>query len=100
MEHTFTKPRGLGSGVELILVMFAETACCVAVAFGFLWRLSIIPILIDLVVLVFVVTAHATFGNKELPLLYLVVYIILYFTGPGKYSIDGWIEKRSYRDKK
>jgi uncharacterized membrane protein YphA (DoxX/SURF4 family) len=38
--------------------------------------------------IIFKVNADAGFGKLELPLLYLLGYLLVLFLGPGKYSVD------------
>jgi putative oxidoreductase len=46
-----------------------------------------------MLVAAFVAHAGDPFGKKEMALLYLLVYITLFITGPGKYSIDNALGK-------
>jgi putative oxidoreductase len=39
-------------------------------------------------VAVFIIHADDPFGKQEFGLLYLIPYLTLYFTGPGKLSLD------------
>jgi len=80
-------PIGLGVPLSLILVIFAEVFCAIAVLFGFLTRLAVIPLMITMCVAVHF-HAGQPFAAKELALLYLVFYTTLLITGPGRYSID------------
>jgi putative oxidoreductase len=41
-----------------------------------------------------IVHAGDPFKQKELALMYLVLYIVLFFIGSGKYSIDYFISKK------
>jgi putative oxidoreductase len=43
----------------------------------------------------FVIHASDPLGVKELSMMYLAIFALLYITGPGRYSIDG-ILKRVY----
>jgi putative oxidoreductase len=51
-------------------------------------RLAAIPLLITMLVAVLIVHSADAFGNKELALLYAVIYLTLIFTGGGKFSAD------------
>ena len=86
---TFSDPIGLGSGLSLILVTFAEFFCAVFVIAGAFTRVALIPLIINLIVIVFVVHGGDPIKKKELAIFYLLTYIGLFFTGPGKFSIDG-----------
>ncbi|GAA4446526.1 DoxX family protein [Nibrella saemangeumensis] len=86
---TFGDPLGIGSGPSLVLAMLAEVGCALLVLIGFQTRLAVLPIIITMLVAAFLANAGKPFGDRELPLLYILLYTTLFFTGPGKYSIDG-----------
>jgi putative oxidoreductase len=46
-----------------------------------------------MVVIVFVVHSGDPFGDKESGLIYLLMYLTLFLTGPGKYSLDRMMRK-------
>ena len=91
----FPDPIGLGSAVSVTLVVFAELACAAAVVLGFLHRLALIPMIVTMAV-AFFITDEATLAKGESALLYLVAFVALYITGPGRFSIDALIP-RLYR---
>jgi putative oxidoreductase len=84
----FGDPIGLGQGTSLHLSAFAEFICAILVILGLLTRLACIPLIINMSVVFFIVHSADDFGTKELPLLYLTIFITLFLTGPGKYSAD------------
>lgn len=86
---SFGDPLGIGSGTSLVLATFAEVGCAFLVLLGFYTRLATLPIMFTMFVAAFIAGAGKPFGDRELPLLYLLVYATLFFLGPGKYSIDG-----------
>ena len=47
-----------------------------------------------MLVVIFVVHANDPFQIKELPFLYLGIYILLFFTGAGRISLDSIISKK------
>ena len=98
LEFTFPDPFGIGAPASLWLVIFAEVFCSLACIFGFLFRLALIPIIFSMGVATFVVHSGDPFAVKELALVYLIAFIILYITGPGGYAIDSWFS-RLKRDK-
>jgi len=55
---------------------------------GFITRVSLIPLIITMIVAVFVAHAGDPFSDKELGLFFLITFIVLFLTGPGKYSLD------------
>ena len=98
LEFTFPDPFGVGAPVSLWLVIFAEVFCSLACIFGFLFRLALIPMIFAMGMATFVIHAGDPFAVKELALVYFIVFVILYITGPGSYAIDNWFA-RLKRDK-
>jgi putative oxidoreductase len=91
---TFRDPIGLGPAVSLQLAIFAEFFCAILLAAGLFTRLSLIPLIITMAVAAFGVHAADPFSTQEKSLLYLLIFITLLLTGPGKYSFDYRIGKR------
>lgn len=100
MSDSFPDPLGIGSQLSLILAIFGEMVCSIAFIFGFLYRLAMIPMIFTMCVAFFVIHANDPFATKELAFVYLVVFILLYITGPGKYSLDHFIAKALVSKKK
>lgn len=88
--YTFPDPTGIGREISLLFAIFAEMFCAMAFIFGALTRLSLIPILLVMAVAFFHVH-QASIVHGELSFLYLVLLVMLYITGPGKYSVDAKI---------
>jgi putative oxidoreductase len=87
-DFSFSDPIGIGPTASLLLVTFAEAICASLVLIGMMTRLSLIPLIIAMMVAVFVAHAGDPFGDKELGLFFLISFIVLFLTGPGKYSVD------------
>lgn len=87
----FADPIGIGQTASLALTVFAEFVCSVLILIGLGTRLAVIPLIITMVVAVFIVHASDGMQKQELGLLYLISYILLFFTGSGKYSLDQYI---------
>ena len=84
----FSDPLGIGTSLSLILASFGEFIAPIFVIVGLKTRLfSIFP---AFTMLVAFTIAHDgdPFSRKEKSLIYLIAFIVIYFTGPGKYSID------------
>ena len=94
LSATFPDPIGLGRTLSLILIIGAEVACSLFVIVGGFTRVATIPFVFSMLVVIFVVHASDPFQMKELPLLYLGIYILLFFTGAGRISIDTIISKK------
>lgn len=91
LADLFADPLGVGSLVSFWLTVFAEVVCSFALIFGLLQRIVLIPMIITMCVAFFVVHGGDAFAVKELSFIYLIVFIGLYITGPGKYSFDATI---------
>ena len=87
----FADPLGIGSPASLALVVFAELFCALALAFGFMGRLATIPLIINFLVIFFIQHGGDPFNKSEKAFLFLVAFVALLATGPGRFSIDGLI---------
>jgi putative oxidoreductase len=85
---------GLGVKTSYNLVIFAEFFCGILVTIGLLTRLAVIPILITMIVVVFVVLKDKEFNDKQLAFLYLILSLVIFILGSGKYSADALLFKR------
>ena len=94
MSHHFMNFIGLGPKFSLILSIFAEVGCSLALIAGFLVRLSILPLIFNMLMATFFAMPHAPYKMMELPLIYLLGFVILYIAGPGRISIDYLILQR------
>jgi putative oxidoreductase len=93
-EIQFPDPLGMGPAISLVLAVFAELFCSILIGFGFLTRLAAFPLIITMAVAAFIVHAGDPFKQKELSLMYLILYIVLFIIGSGKYSVDYFISKK------
>lgn len=87
-DMSFGDPIGLGAGVSLLLSAFAEGICSLFVLLGWKSRLATLPLIINMAVAAFFAHAGDPFARKETALMYLVIFVVLFITGPGKYSLD------------
>lgn len=94
LSTKFPDPIGLGSAISLSLAIFAEVACAVGFISGFLFRLSVLPMIVTMCIAVFVHHAQDALAVKEVAILYLTVFAIALWVGPGRYSIDHLIFKK------
>lgn len=116
----FGDPIGLGSGLSLVLIMFAEFFCSLLVMAGLATRFAAAPIVFGMAIAAF--AAHGddpwTSGgarelfqagetsypaSKQPALMFLLVFLTLIFTGAGRFSADGilwpWWRKRRAQKK-
>ena len=91
MSSAFPDPLGVGSNISLILAIFAELICSIGFILGLLYRLAMLPMIFTMLVAFFVIHAKDPFAVKELAFIYLIVFILMYIAGPGKYSIDSFL---------
>ena len=96
METQFPDPLGIGSNVSLILAIFGELVCSIAFIFGFLTRLAMIPMIFTMCV-AFVSVHGSSISTGELAFVYLLVFVLLFIAGPGKYSVDNFLGKKLSR---
>ena len=82
---------GIGSKATTALLIFAEFFCSLLVIIGLFTRFACIPLIIAMTVAL--VKAHNSdfFGEGQMAALYLLCYVVLLLTGPGKVSVDSMI---------
>ena len=85
----FSDPLGIGSPASLALCIFAEFFCTVFVVLGAFTRIMVIPIIITMIVAVFIVHGNDPIKDRELGIFFLLTFTSIFFSGPGKYSLDG-----------
>ncbi|MCH7690855.1 MAG: DoxX family protein [candidate division Zixibacteria bacterium] len=88
MSSQFPDPIGLGSTISLALTVFAEVFCGLAFALGLVTRFSALPLIIMMLVAAAVQHADDPWQKKEFALLYLIPFVTVFLSGPGKYSLD------------
>ena len=97
-EIVFGDPLGVGQEVTLFFAVFAEFLCSILIILGLATRLAAIPLIITMAVAAFIVHATDGFGRQELPILYLLGFLLLLFIGSGKYSLDWFFLSRKKKD--
>lgn len=85
---TFSDPLGIGSVLSMVLTVFAEFFCALAVALGLFTRAAVIPLIVTMMVAAFVIHGADPWGKKEFAMLYLVPLLTILLAGPGEYSLD------------
>lgn len=93
LSDTYPSVFGLGSYMTLMLAIFTEFCCSLFLITGLMTRVVLIPMIISMAVAFFDIH-DALFPEGELALIYFIVFIILFFTGPGRYSIDYLLDMR------
>lgn len=90
-EIKFASVFGMGPELSLGLAVFAEALCAIMVVFGLFTRLAVIPLIITMLVAIFVIHIEDPFKKMELAIVYLIPYLVLFWNGSGKYSVDEYI---------
>ncbi|GMU95788.1 DoxX family protein [Ignavibacterium album] len=94
-EITFADPLGIGITFSLVLAVFSEFFCSVLIIAGLFTRVSLIPLIITMFVAGFVHHSADPFAQKEKALLFLLIFVFLFITGPGRYSLSRIIKIKS-----
>ena len=84
----FGDPIGLGPTLSLILATIGEFIAPVFIIIG--WKTRWATLFPTLTMLVAFAIAHDgdPFSRKEKSFVYLIAFLVLYFTGPGRFAID------------
>ncbi len=91
----FPDPLGIGPAPSLALAAIAEFLCAFLVLVGFRTRWSALPVAATMLVAALVFHSKQPGAEKELPLLYAVMFASLVFTGGGRYTLDVWLAGRA-----
>ena len=84
----FGDPIGIGSTPSLILTTFGEFIAPIFILIG--WKTKLFSIFPAFTMLVAFFIAHDgdPFSKKEKAFVYLMAFVVIYLTGPGKYALD------------
>jgi len=89
-EIQFMDPIGIGANLSFYLAAFAEFICSLFLIVGLFSRIATLILVINFFV-IFIFHAFIVgddFSILEMRYLYLFTFIALFFTGPGKFSLD------------
>lgn len=84
---------GLSPTLSLVLAVFAEIVCSILLLIGLLTRYAVIPLIVTMFTAVFVIHGNDPFAKQELGILYLLVYLVLFMLGSGKFSLDAILKR-------
>jgi putative oxidoreductase len=90
---------GMSPELSLGLAVFAEVFCSVLLIAGFATRLTVVPLIITMLVAALIIHSADPFVKQESSLQYLLVYVVLFFAGSGKYSIDYLLQANRTQNK-
>lgn len=93
---SFPDPLGIGSFMSLLCTVLAEVVFAALVTAGLLTRAALLPLIFTMGVAAFVVHGgDPLFGpgpSKEMALLYMSAYLVIFIGGPGKFSVDHYLK--------
>ena len=98
LSEVYPDVLGFGSYMTLMVTIFCEFCCSLFLMAGLLVRIMVLPMIAAMAVAFFDVH-DALLPQGELALIYLVMFILLYLVGPGKYSLDYLIDSKFRKDK-
>lgn len=85
---SFSDPLGLGGVPTLILAVVAELVCAGLIALGLFTRVATLPLIATMSTAFFIAHADDPFPRSERAFLFLIAFVALLFTGPGRWSLD------------
>lgn len=92
---------GFGGSVSLALVIGAEFFCSLLLVFGLLSRFALIPLIISMWVAVSQANHFDILGTAQpvgqSAFMFLIMFVVLFITGPGKFSADNALFKSGRR---
>ena len=93
LVNVYPSVLGFGSYMTLMVTIFCEFCCSLFLIAGLLVRLMTVPMIIAMGVAFFDIH-DAILPEGELALIYLIMFLILFVTGPGRYSLDYLIDTK------
>lgn len=90
---SFPDPLNIGSAPSLSITVFAEFFCGILLCIGLFTRISLLFLVVVMAVIVLFIHGDDPLPKKELPIMLMATYIALYFTGPGRYSVDAALKR-------
>lgn len=95
MSDMFPDPIGLGSQLSLIMAIGTEVGCSALLILGLGTRFVVVPLAFTMLVALCLVHGNDPWKVKELAAIYLLVYVSLFLTGSGQFSLEHlWWSKR------
>ena len=98
LVDTYPSVLGFGSYTTLMVTVFCEFCCSLFLIAGLMVRIIVVPMIISMAVAFFDIH-DAMFPEGELALIYLIMFTVLFITGPGRYSLDCLIFNRFQKEK-
>ena len=98
LSQNYPSVLGFGSYMTLMVTIFCEFCCSLFLIAGLLIRIMMLPMIVAMGVAFFDIH-DALLPDGELSLIYMVVFIILYLVGPGRYSADYLIDMKFTKER-
>jgi len=99
LSETYPSVLGFGSYMTLMVSIFCEFACSRFLIAGLMERIVLLPMIASMAVAFFDIH-DGMFPEGELSLIYLILFVVLLLTGPGRYSVDYLIDTKFQKEKK
>lgn len=99
LSETYPSVLGFGSYMTLMVSIFCEFACSLFLIAGLMERIVLLPMIASMAVAFFDIH-DGMFPEGELSLTYLILFVVLLLTGPGRYSVDYLIDMKFQKEKK
>jgi len=99
LSETYPSVLGFGSYMTLMVSIFCEFACSLFLIAGLMERIVLLPMIASMAVAFFDIH-DGMFPEGELSLIYLILFVVLLLTGPGRYSVDYLIDMKFQKEKK
>lgn len=99
LSETYPSVLGFGSYMTLMVSIFCEFACSIFLIAGLMERVVLLPMIASMAVAFFDIH-DGMFPEGELSLIYLILFVVLLLTGPGRYSVDYLIDTKFQKEKK
>ena len=98
LVNVYPSVLGFGSYMTLMVTIFCEFCCSLFLIAGLIVRIMTVPMIVAMAVAFFDIH-DALFPEGELSLIYLIVFLILFITGPGRFSVDYLIDSRIQKER-
>ena len=99
LSDVYPSVLGLGSYTTLMITVFCEFACSMFFIAGCITRIILLPMIVEMAVAFFDIH-DGMMPEGELSLIYMIVFLGIFLTGPGRYSVDYLIDRTVKKDKK
>ena len=99
LSQNYPSVLGFGSYMTLMITVFCEFACSMFFIVGCVTRIVLLPMIVAMAVAFFDIH-DGMMPDGDLALIYMIVFVGIFLTGPGRYSVDYLIDLRVRKDRK